>query len=158
MPAQKLKDFLDKHNVKYVSMSHSPAFTAQEVAASAHISGWDMAKSVMVKVDGRLAMVVVPAPAMIDFKLLKKASGADHVELATEEEFRQLFPGCEAGAMPPFGNLWNLKVYVDDELANDEWIAFNAGSHSELMRVDYADFARLVNPIKARLTSMVSTR
>lgn len=146
MTLQKLRDFLDDHEVKYVTVSHSPAFTTQEVAASAHITGWEMAKTVMVKVDDRLAMAVVPAPAKVDFDRLRDATGATSAGLASEEEFRSLFPKCEVGAMPPLGNLYDLPVYADSSLENDEQIAFNAGTHHELIRMSYQDFKRLVQP------------
>ncbi len=146
MPVKRLKDFLDQHGVKYVSISHSPAFTAQEIAASAHIPGRELAKTVMVKLDGKMAMAVLPASYQVDLDGLKKLAGAGRIELATEEEFRDLFPGCEPGAMPPFGNLYGMPVFVSETLAEDEEIAFNAGSHTELVRLGYADFVRLVEP------------
>ena len=104
MPVKKLKDFLDAEKVKYIMISHSQAFTAQETAASAHISGKELAKTVMVKIDGKMAMAVLPASYRVDFELLKKAAGAKEAELATEDEFKGMFPGCDVGAMPPFGN------------------------------------------------------
>ncbi|NLX03913.1 MAG: YbaK/EbsC family protein [Phycisphaerae bacterium] len=147
MPVRKLKEFLDEHDVRYVSVSHSPAYTAQEIAASAHIPGREVAKTVMVKIDGQLAMVVLPATRQVDFSLLKDVTGAQNVELADEQEFKDAFPQCEPGAMPPFGNLWDVKVFVMDDLAEDEEISFNAGSHTELIRIRYDDFERLVNPV-----------
>ena len=146
MPVQKLKRHLDENEVKYVSISHSQAFTAQEIAASAHVSGKELAKTVMVKLDGEMAMVVVPGHRQVDLESVREAADAGAAELATEEEFSRLFPDCEVGAMPPFGNLWDLDVYVDEELTEDEEIAFNAGSHTELVRVAYDDFERLVQP------------
>jgi Ala-tRNA(Pro) deacylase len=146
MPAKKLKEFLDSHQVKYESISHSKAYTAQKVAASAHIPGKELAKTVMVKVDGNMAMAVLPASFQVDFDQLKKSSGAIRVELASEADFKDLFPDCEIGAMPPFGNLYNMDVYVAESLAEDEEIAFNAGSHSELIQMSYKDFERLVKP------------
>ncbi|MDH3214796.1 MAG: YbaK/EbsC family protein [Candidatus Krumholzibacteria bacterium] len=146
MPVKKLRDFLDKNKVKYVTMSHSTAYTAQEIAASAHIPGKELAKTVVVKLDGKMAMAVLPASYRIDFDLLKEASGANKAELAGEKEFKDTFPGCEVGAMPPFGNLYNMDVYVAESLAEDDEISFNAGSHTELIRLPYGDFARLVKP------------
>jgi len=105
MPVQKLKQYLDENKVQYVTIGHSPAFTAQQIAASAHVSGKELAKTVMVKVDGQMAMAVLPATHQINFDLLKEATGTKMVELAGEDEFKQLFPNCEVGAMPPFGNL-----------------------------------------------------
>jgi Ala-tRNA(Pro) deacylase len=148
MPAQKLKQFLDKNKVKYVAISHSPTYTAQEIAASAHVPGKEMAKTVIVKVDGKMAMAVLPAPQKVDFKLLKDGIGAKSVELATatEQEFADSFPECEPGAMPPFGNLYDMDVFVAKKLAEDQEFAFNAGSHTELFKLAYKDFEKLVKP------------
>jgi Ala-tRNA(Pro) deacylase len=146
MPVKKLKEFLDQNNIKYVSIAHSPVYTAQEIAASAHIKGRELAKTVMVKLDGRMAMAVLPASYRIDFGQLKEASGAVKAELATEEEFKDLFPECDVGAMPPFGNLYGIEVYAAESLAEDEKIAFNAGSHTEIIQLAYSDFEKLVKP------------
>ena len=153
MPVQKLKQFLDKNFIKYVTISHSPAYTAQEIAGLAHVPGKELAKTVIVKVDGTMAMAVLPASYQIDFDLLKEATGACTVELASEEEFGDMFPGCEVGAMPPFGNLYNMEVFVAESLAGDEEIAFNAGSHTELIRLAYEDFERLVEPDVLKFSS-----
>lgn len=146
MPCAKLQEYLDQHRVKYVSIKHSPAFTAQEIAGSAHIPGKEVAKTVVVKVDGAMTMVVLPAPERIRLNHLKAETGADHVEIASEEEFKGRFPDCEVGAMPPFGNLYEMETWVKETLAEDEEIAFNAGTHTELIRMGYADFERLVRP------------
>ncbi len=153
MPVKKLQQFLDEHHVKYVTIRHSPAFTAQETASSAHVSGKEMAKTVMVKVAGKMSMVVLPASYPIDFDLLKEAVGGKTVELATEKEFRDMFLDCELGAMPPFGNLYGMEVYSDEHLTEDEEIVFSAGSHAELIRLAYRDFESLVHPTVARVTS-----
>jgi len=146
MPVKKLKEFLDSHNVKYVSMTHSPAFTSQEIAAAAHISGKQLAKTVIVKANGGFAMVVIPAHDQINFSKLKEAAGSKEVDLASETEFKDKFSGCEVGAMPPFGNLYDMPVYVSSQLGKQDHILFNAGSHSELMQIAYQDFERLVKP------------
>jgi Ala-tRNA(Pro) deacylase len=146
MPAKTLKKFLDENNVRYVTIQHSKAYTAQDVAASSHISGKEIAKTVMVKLGGKMAMAVVPASRMVDLEHLRDVTGVSAAELATESEFKDRFPGCEVGAMPPFGNLYGLDVFVDVSLREDEEIAFNAGSHTELVRLAYADFERLVQP------------
>ena len=146
MPVEKLKNFLDENNVKYITIRHSPAFTAQQIAASAHVPGKELAKTVMIKIDGNMAMAVLPASYHVDFKLLEEASGAVRIALADEQEFKDMFPDCEVGAMPPFGNLYGMDVYVARTLAEDEEIFFNAGSHSELIRLSYKDFERLVKP------------
>ena len=151
MPVKKLKEFLDGEKVKYVAIQHSPAYTAQEIAASAHVRGKDLAKTVMVTLDGRMAMAVVPALRKVGFDLLREAAGANSVQLASEQAFRDMFPGCEVGAMPPFGNLYSMEVYVSKLLAEDEEIAFNAGSHTELIRLAYQDFQRLVKPKTAKI-------
>ena len=157
MPVKKLKEFLDRENIKYVSIRHSPAYTAQEIAATAHIPGKELAKAVIVKLDGKMAMAVLPASHQIDFNLLKEASGARKVELATEEEFKGMFPDCEIGGMPPFGNLYGMEVFAAKALAGDEEIAFNAGSHSELMRLACKDFERLVKPKIASFSSRLKS-
>lgn len=146
MPVEKLRELLDRNRIKYVVISHSPAHTAQEIAASAHIPGSEMAKTVVVKLDGRLAMAVLPASELVDLELLADAAFAQKAELADEAEFGDRFPDCELGAMPPFGNLYGMDVYVADSLAEDEEIAFNAGSYTELVRMAYPDYARLVKP------------
>ena len=153
MPVSRLKEFLDSHNIRYVTISHSPAYTAQGIAASAHVKGKELAKTVMIKIDGNMAMAVLPAPLKVDFDLLKSATGTDDVVLAGEEEFRDMFPGCEVGAMPPFGNLYGMDVYVAESLAEDDEIAFNAGSHTELIKLSYADFESLVQPTLGRFAS-----
>jgi Ala-tRNA(Pro) deacylase len=149
MPVQKLKDYLDENKVKYVGISHSKAYTASAVAASAHVKGKNLAKTVIVKLDGKITMAVLPAKYRVDLEQLRTASRAGTAELATEEDFGKTFPNCEEGAMPPFGNLYGVPVYVEKSLAEDEEIAFNACSHSELIQLAYKDFARLAKPIVA---------
>ena len=146
MPVSKLTDFLDDNNIKYVTASHSPAYTSHEIAASAGIPAKELAKTVIVKADDRLVMIVLPASHRILLLELQKALGASHVQLATEEEFKDIFPGCALGAMPPFGNLYGLEVIVAQRLTEDEEIAFNAGTHTELIKLAYSDFERLVKP------------
>ena len=146
MPVRQLREFLDAQQVRYVTVHHSPAFTAQEVAASAHISGYEMAKTVMIKVDGAMAMAVLPAPLHVDLRHLKELTGAETLELASEAEFKSMFPECELGAMPPFGKLYGMETYVANRLAEDEYIAFNAGTHTELIRMRFRDFEHLAEP------------
>ncbi len=146
MPVKKLKDYLDTNNIKYVTIFHSPSYTAQEIAASVHVKGKELAKTVMVKLDGKMAMAVLPASHQVDFDRLKTVSGSQEAVLATEQEFKGLFPGCDLGAMPPFGNLYGMDVFVSRPLTEDQEIAFNAGSHYELIRLVFKDFERLVNP------------
>lgn len=146
MPNKRLIEFLDLEKVKYVTITHSPAYTAQEVAASAHIPGKELAKTVIVKIDGELAMVVLPATRLISIAHFCRILPAKEVELAPEEEFKDRFPDCEVGALPPFGNLYDMEVHAAKSLAEEDQIAFNAGTHSELIRMDYVDYQRLVNP------------
>ena len=146
MPVKKLKEFLDKEGVKYVSIIHSPAYTAQEVAASAHIPGKELAKTIIVELDGQMAMAVLPANRKIVLQDLREVTGSDQVKFASEEQFRQRFPGCETGAMPPFGNLYGMEVFLAETLTALEAIAFNAGSHTEVIRMSFKDFERLVQP------------
>lgn len=152
MPLSKLRDFLDTHEIKYLVMSHSLAYTAQGIAALAHVSGKKLAKTVIVKIDGILAMAVVPASEHVDLDRLKLLTGAQAVEIASEREFRDAFPDCETGAMPPFGNLYDMPVYADASLAENDEITFSAGTHRELVRMNWADMARLVNPTMGNLT------
>ncbi len=146
MACDKLQEFLDRNQVKYISIKHSPAFTAQEIAASAHIPGQEVAKTVVVKLDGELALVVLPAPEMVRMEHLKAETGAQRVELASEEEFRDRFPDCEVGAMPPFGNLYGMDTYVEKSLTGDEEIAFNGGTHTELVKMAFSDYRSLAQP------------
>lgn len=146
MPVRKMKKFLDKHHVRYVTVLHSPAYTAQAEAASAHLPAQEIAKTVMIEVDGKMAMAVLPASEQIEFSLLREALKAKSVKLLHETDFRGRFPGCEPGAMPPFGNLYGMPVFVSRTLADDKNIAFMAGSHRETIMMPYADYERLVHP------------
>src|SRR5690349_16481890 len=146
MPVRQLKEFLDRENVKYVSIIHSAAYTAQEVAASAHITGKELAKTVIVDLDGKMAMAVLPANRKIVLQDLREVTGSDEAKFASEDEFKAKFPECETGAMPPFGNLYGMDVYLAEALTHHGEIAFNAGSHTELIRMKFADFERLVHP------------
>jgi Ala-tRNA(Pro) deacylase len=151
MPAHLLKSFLETNGVHFSIIPHAKAYTAHEIAHEAHVSGDDLAKTVIVRIDGKLAMAVLRASDRLDMDLLGLAVGSNRVELASEDEFRFYFPDCEIGAMPPFGNLYHMAVYVDEALAQDTAIAFNAGNHTELIHIDYADFERLVAPHVVRL-------
>lgn len=146
MPIKRLAEFLDSHHIKYTAISHSLAYTAQGIAALTHTPGEEMAKTVIVKIDDKLAMAVLPASCHVDLALLRAGTGAKTISLANETEFMSQFPGCETGAMPPFGNLYGIRVFVDQSLTKDKEIAFNAGSHRELMRLAYEDFERWVQP------------
>jgi len=152
MPSKKLKEFLDENKIKYVTIKHSSAFTAQEIAAIAHIPGKDLAKTVIIKIDGKMAMAVLPASYKVSFEELKEFFGLSEVRLAYEQEFIDKFPDCEVGAMPPFGNLYGMDVYVAESLAEDEEIAFNACSHTELIKMNFSDFEKLVKPKRIRFS------
>lgn len=155
MPISRLKEFLDKNNIRYVTVTHSTAYTAAALAQMTHTPGKEIAKAVMAVVDGALAMIIVPGSKHVDLRSLKAALGAKEVALAHEHEFAHVFPDCEVGAMPPFGNLYNVPVYVDEALTRDAEISFNGGSHRELVRLAYADFERLVKP---EIVNVVSVR
>ena len=146
MPVKKLKEYLDENRVKYVCIQHSKAYTAQEVAASAHVPGRAMAKVVMVELDGDLAMAVLPANRKVILQDLRDMTGSEKARFAPEHKFKGRFPDCEIGAMPPFGNLYGMEVFAALSLINNNEIAFNAGSHEEIIKLAYADFERLVKP------------
>ena len=146
MPVRKLEELLESSNIPYKSIIHPQTYTAQRTAQVTHIKGRDMAKTVVVRLDGHLCMVVVPAPCHVDLRQLRDATGADRAELVGEDEFTALFPECEVGAMPPFGNLFGMDVLVEDDLAEDDEIAFNAGTHTEVIRMAFQDYENLVHP------------
>jgi len=154
MPLSRLKEFLDSQKIKYIVISHSIAYTANGIAALTHIPGKELAKTVIVKIDNVLAMAVVSASQHVDLELLRAATAAKVVELASEYEFKDKFPDCETGAMPPFGNLYGIGVFADESLARDKEIAFNAGSHRELVRLAWEDFANLVQPRVMKLAAV----
>jgi Ala-tRNA(Pro) deacylase len=143
---KKLRDYLEQNQVSYELGYHVRAYTAQEIAAAQHIPGKEMAKVVMVKTDGKNIMLVLPASYRVEMKKLKGVLNSKKVVMVKEEEFQELFPDCEIGAMPPFGNLYNLEVWVDQVLTEDEFIVSQAGSHVETLKIKYSDYVRLVNP------------
>ena len=149
---KKLKESLDEARVPYEVYDHALAYTAQEIAQRQHIPGREMAKVVILKADGAYVMTVLPASRLISLPKVRVALGAKEIRLATESEFLSLFPGCEIGAMPPFGNLFGLPVYVDPELEKDKCIYFNAGNHVQTVKVRYEDFKAVVQPIVVPLT------
>lgn len=147
MSAAKVKAYLNQQGIKFVTILHSAAFTAPEVAASAHVSGRDFAKTVIVMNQDEMAMVVLPAHRRLLLSDLREMLESPHVRLASEAEFRDRFPDCEIGAMPPLGGLYGMKTYVSGLLAEEREIAFNAGTHTEVIKMSYADFERLVQPV-----------
>ncbi len=141
----RLKTYLDDNKIHYTMMSHSPAYTAQSAAATLHVPGKELAKTVVVSTADQPALAVLPASFHVNLKKLGELLGKP-ARLASEQEFISLFPDCELGAMPPFGQLYKLPVYVDRALEADEEIVFNAGTHRDAVRMKYADFKRLASP------------
>lgn len=153
MLIDKLEILLGENEISYGKLHHPRRFTAQETAEAARIPGAHMLKAIIVKLDGVLSMAVLPATQYIDLNQLKSIAGASTAELATEEEFTNLFPECETGAMPPLGNLYRIPVYVDHSVATSEFVAFNAGTHSTLIQMAAIDYLNLAKPTVARFTS-----
>jgi Ala-tRNA(Pro) deacylase len=152
MATAKLTEFLDANNVPYSTIRHDPTYTAHELASTTHIADREIAKAVVVSIDGKAALAVVPSPSKVDLERVRDITGAKEASLLTEQEFAGRFSGCELGAMPPFGNLYGMDTYVDEKLSEDSEIVFNAGTHAEALRMAYEDFARCVKPKVARLT------
>ena len=148
----RLEAYLREKQVPFEVRHHPKAITAQEVAASEHVPGKMLAKTVMVLAEGKMVMLALPAPYQVDVDKAGKVLGVE-VRLAHEEEFENTFPDCEVGAMPPFGNLYEVPVYVEAALAEDETIVFRAGTHTDTMSVSYADFERLVEPTIAEFAT-----
>jgi Ala-tRNA(Pro) deacylase len=143
---RKLKDYLEENKIRYEMGVHAPVYTAQEIAATQHVPGKEMAKVVMVKANGKKVMLVLPASYRVEMKKLKVALNCKKVGILKEKEFEDLFPDCEVGAMPPFGNLYNLEVWVDQILTENESIVFQAGTHVETLKIKFSDYARLLSP------------
>lgn len=149
--AAKLKSFLDESRVRYHVLKHHEKFTSPEIAQALHVPGQLLAKVVMLKAKDDLLMAVLPANLRVDLEKFAKVAGVEACALATETQFRDLFPDCEVGAMPPFGNLYGVPVYVDASLTKDDEIVFEAGNHHEAIKLAYADFDRLVKPTVAEI-------
>ncbi len=152
---ERLEAYLREQGVPFQIQHHPIAFTAQEVAASEHVPGRMVVKVVMVVADGKPVMLALRATDRVDLHKLAAVLGVSEARLAEEREFGALFPDCELGAMPPFGNLYGVPVYVDAALAEDETIVFQAGTHTDTMSLKYADFARLVQPAVADFAERV---
>lgn len=152
MPCPKLLQYLDDNHVQYELVNHPKAYAAKDVAFKSGIPGRMFAKTVLVKLDGKMAMAVLPAEDKVNFHLLREAARAETITLATENEFEAIFPDCELGAMPPFGNLYGMDVYVGGTLTRADRISFNAGNHTEVLTLPYLDFERLVMPQVAWFT------
>ncbi len=143
---ERLEWVLKENSISYKTFKHQEAYTAQEIAAAMHVPGRELAKVVMVRTKGKYIMTVLPASWRVDFNKLREALHENDLRLATEEEFKAVFPDCEAGAEPPFGNLYNIDTYVDMSLAQDGHIFFNAGNHYETVLMDYKDYDKVVHP------------
>jgi len=143
---RQISEYLDSQHVWYRTSIHPLAYTAQGLAHVQHVSGKLLAKSVMVNAGHRLVMVVLPASHRIDFAKLQELLNAGSLKLATEEEFKDMFPDCELGAMPPFGNLYHVEVWVDAALQEHPNLLFNAGTHLETIEMSFSDFEKLVHP------------
>lgn len=155
---QRLQRYLDDHHVDHRVHEHPAAYTAQEIAALEHVAGRNLAKVVMALAGTELVMLVLPAPARVDLGRLAGELGESEVRLAHEEEFTPAFPDCDAGAMPPFGNLYGVPVYVDRALAEDQAIVFQAGTHRHTIQLAFADFRRLVRPRLVSVSEGASQR
>ena len=143
---KKLDELLKKSKVKYEKIAHAETFTSQETAQVEHIPGKEVAKVVMVKADGKDAMMVLPASYKLDLSKAKAFLKAKEVRLASEQEFVSLFPDCEKGAMPPFGIIYNIPCFADKEIAENEKIVFNAGTHKESIKMSYKDYEKIAQP------------
>jgi Ala-tRNA(Pro) deacylase len=146
---EKLEQYFREHQIPFQVQQHPLAYTAQGVAASEHIPGKVVAKVVIVSADQQMVMLVLPAPSHVDFNRVGQTLGAREVRLVEESALKAAFPDCEVGAMPPFGTLYQLPMYVEKHLAEDEAIVFPVGTHTETMRLTYADYERLVHPAMA---------
>ena len=148
-------EYLKEHGVPFKTLQHPPAYTAQEMAAEEHVSGNLVAKAVVVKGDGKYALCALPASYKLDMGKVARALEAKSAKLVDERDMAKLFPDVEVGAEPPFGNLWNLPTLVDEHLAADEEIVFQAGTHREAIRMRYADYESLVQPIVADIAAQL---
>ncbi len=149
---ERMEQYLRDNGVPFEVMTHSQAYTMSEVAAALHVSGKQVAKVVVVKADGAMAVLVVPSPRRLNFAQVRDLLGAKEVSLAKEEEFSDLFPDCAPGAMPPFGNLYDVPVYADQSLEEREEIIFRVGTHQEVFKIPYTDFDRLAEPVVGEFT------
>jgi Ala-tRNA(Pro) deacylase len=152
--SRRVKDYLDQNGVAYEHLEHAPVYTAQEMAQAVHASGREVAKAVIVRDEQGFAMAVLSATRKVDLDALREATGRPDLRLAGEDEFKNLFPNCETGAMAPFGNLYDLPVFVDESL-REESITFNAGTHADAIRMPYKAYERLVEPVVAPFSHSV---
>lgn len=153
MPVPTLKNYLDLKRIQYRAIKHRRTFSAERTAATAGIPASGYAKTVMVKINDELVMVVLPASEKLDMHRLKEVTRARKVELAREEDFKERFPDCEAGAMPPFGNLYGVPIFLTDQLPDDQEIVFKTGIHTELAKMPYQTYIGLVSPQAVKYTT-----
>lgn len=153
--SNRVKKFLDENGVSYEHLEHAPVYTAQEAAQAVHTPGKEFAKTVVLRDDQGFAMAVLPATRKIDLDAFREAAGRPQLRLASEAEFKDLFPNCETGAMAPLGNLYDVPVFVDQSLREDETITFNAGTHADAIRMPYEAYERLVKPVVAKFAQSV---
>lgn len=146
---QRCQRYLKQHNIRYAHSIHPPAFTARDIASADRVAAHKMTKVVVYFGGNGYGMLVLPADCVVDFAEVRRLLGLPDIRLAAEAELLGLFPDCEVGAMPPFGNIFSLPVLVDERIAISEFIAFNAGTHKDVIRMSFSDFAGLVNPLVA---------
>lgn len=144
--SKKLREYLQKEKITFEPLHHAVAYTASEVAGSQHVSGKEMLKTVIIKVDGKLMMCVVPAIYNLDFDKLKKFLGAKSVELAKEEESGKIFTDSELGAEPPIGSLYNIEMIADEDIKANDMVVFNAGSHTDTIKMKANDYLKMTKP------------
>lgn len=154
MPVKKLQEYLQQNHVNYTSIPHSVAYAAKEISHVTHTPEKSLAKTVIVFAGTKMVMLVLPANEAINFDALKQSLHENDITLATEHEFAKKFKDCEVGAMPPFGNLYNMEVYVEEHLAKNKEIAFNGGTHTEIVKLAYQDYEKLVKPKKIAITHL----
>ena len=145
--SERLRTFLDSNHAEFTLSAHPKAFTAREVAHAEHLPAREVAKTVVLFGDAEYHMIVIPANKLVDFQEMRPVLGLLQARLATEDELSRIFPDCELGAMPPFGGLYGIQVYLDASLASEPVIAFNAGSHREVIHMSMAEFRRLSQPV-----------
>lgn len=146
MATRRIREFLDGNHARYVMIHHSPAYTAQELAHSMHLPGKFLAKTVVVKLDERVALAVVPANKDVDLDQLRHETGARQAQIAEPADFVDRFTDCQLGTVPPFGNLFGVDAYVDRDIAKMDQVAFTAGTHSDAIAMTFADYRRLAHP------------
>ena len=141
-----IADYLEKNSISYQIFSHRPVFTAQQMAAEEHVPGMNVAKPVIVQADGKYYMCVLPACCKVDLEALRSQLGAGEIQLAGEKELAKLFPDCELGAEPPFGNVYGITTIMDQALTDDQYLLFQSGSHDHAIRINRNDYEQLVHP------------